>query len=204
MAIDNALFISDMDINSPADVDDVAEGAGQIRAVKAAIKRTFPMLQEGQGANAFARMPLGGIITYSGTQEELDKTPEWALCDGRTVNSRQTPNLVDKFVMGGGIDKIGLNGGSNTRNTASGLSVNGHALSEAEMPSHSHGIKDGGNYPITSSGGWSLRAVGADEGIQSSRRGGNQPHSHGLSGSDVDNRPAYYTLAYIMFVGYTI
>lgn len=199
MAIDNATYIGDMNINSPADIDDVAEGAGQIRAVKAALQRTFPMLGQGEAATTFGRTPLGGIIFYSGSQEALSAYPEWALCNGDNVNSIQTPNLTDKFIMGGGFDDIGKTGGSNERDPSAGLTVDGHALSISEMPSHDHTLPY--NAEGSGGGGGGPDRLGGTGAI-TNKNGGGAAHSHGLTGESVDNRPAYYTLAYIMFVGY--
>jgi microcystin-dependent protein len=44
----------------------------------------------------FGTIPLGGIIMWSGTIIPTG----WALCDGRTQNSRLTPDLRGRFIMG--------------------------------------------------------------------------------------------------------
>jgi len=44
----------------------------------------------------FGTVPLGGIIMWSGTIIPTG----WALCDGRTQNSRTTPDLRGRFIIG--------------------------------------------------------------------------------------------------------
>jgi microcystin-dependent protein len=48
-------------------------------------------------------MPTGSIIMWSGTSIPSG----WALCDG----SNGTPDLLDRFVMGGSISEVGTTGG---------------------------------------------------------------------------------------------
>ena len=69
--------------------------------------------------------PSGGIIMWSGSIATIPSG--WYLCDG----NNSTPNLTDRFVIHADADSGGTNdvddtGGSNT-------------ISEAELPSHSHG-----------------------------------------------------------------
>lgn len=46
-------------------------------------------------------VPIGGIIFWSGTsQQATTLEPSWALCDGRTVNNRTTPDLRGRFIVG--------------------------------------------------------------------------------------------------------
>tara|TARA_Y100001980_G_C14555660_1_gene344726 strand:+ start:3954 stop:5159 length:1206 start_codon:yes stop_codon:yes gene_type:complete len=41
---------------------------------------------------------VGTVLVYSGKIADIPKG--WALCDGRTIEGVQTPNLMDKFVIG--------------------------------------------------------------------------------------------------------
>ena len=111
----------------------------------------------------------------------------WAICDGKNG----TPDLRGRFVLmaqdtiplvnvppGATIHSIGQTGGKEK-----------HALTEAEMPAHSHttGLSWGGN-------GGNLRflqyGIGYNDGIQStSSKGGSNPH---------EIMPPYYTLIYLM------
>jgi len=57
---------------------------------------------------AAAPVPLGGIIMWSGTKENIPKG--WRLCDAETeVNGVRVPNLVNRFVIGG-IDDATIGG----------------------------------------------------------------------------------------------
>lgn len=67
----------------------------------------------------FVRVPKGGIIMFSGT----DIPAGWLLCDG----NNGTPNLRDKFVLGGSLSDIGEQGGSIYHShTASSTLAGGH------------------------------------------------------------------------------
>jgi len=113
-------------------------------------------------------IPVGGIIMWSGTTG-TSLPSNWKLCDGSTYNSITTPDLRGRFVLSsttptsanGG---IALAGGLSTRNVAATGGAETVALSEAQMPNHSHGVtattsgSDGGhshsvvstttNYPL--------------------------------------------------------
>ncbi len=49
--------------------------------------------------NSFGTVPLGGIMMWSGSSNDIPDG--YALCDGQTVNSFKTPDLSERFVMGG-------------------------------------------------------------------------------------------------------
>lgn len=158
-------------------------------------------------------MPSGAIIMWSG-----QTIPNgWRLCNG--LNG--TPNLVDKFIRGGIETSVGDEGGvDNNAHNHTGT-VAGHALSEDELPTHSHltvattgGITQyadlNSSNPIgeRSSGGGNSddRAYLAGteqkeaDGGKTSDVGSGQTHSHGLSidsSGYIDNKPPYYTLIFI-------
>ncbi|PMY29151.1 hypothetical protein C1Y35_31990, partial [Pseudomonas sp. GW456-L14] len=73
----------------------------------------------------------------------------WAICNGEGG----TPNLVDKFILGGTLDSLGgsnsvsLSGDKNNKVWAErtdsqtpdiNLSISGHKLTEDEIPTHNH------------------------------------------------------------------
>ncbi len=62
-------------------------------------KRTLAYYDETLGRWEFIRgVPTGAILMWSGSDADV---PEgFALCDGRVVNGRQTPNLVSSFIRG--------------------------------------------------------------------------------------------------------
>lgn len=171
-------------------------------------------------------VPVGGIILWSGSVASIPVN--YRLCDG----ANGTPNLVGKFIPGaGGVGAPytpGTSGGSDghahTMATDGahdhGLSIQGYAITEAEMPAHSHGngVSDdnvGGVMPYglkpSPLGGNMNNASGTrtTQGITETI-GGSQPHSHvinvpgngahGHTTTAVDHRPQFYALAYIMRV----
>jgi microcystin-dependent protein len=116
----------------------------------------------------------------------------WALCDGQSGR----PDLRGRFVVGYNpydtdYNAINKTGGEKT-----------HILSISEMPSHNHADLEGDD---TSHGGnsasidgtarWLVSALTTDTknakipNSKTGYTGGNQPH---------ENRPPYYTLAYII------
>lgn len=107
--------------------------------------------------------PVGGIIDYYGALDTSGKYPmtsdghinyNWHVCDG----TDGTPNLVGKTVIGASKATYGDEGGSDavtpsvTVNSATqSVSVNGHTLTTAQMPSHAHNIRAG--YPVDQAAG---------------------------------------------------
>ena len=142
-------------------------------------------LSVGGAISGNGTIPVGCIILWSGSQTNI---PEgWALCNGQTSNGRKTPDLRNRFVVGagsGGEYAVGATGGEKT-----------HALTEREMPSHSHSYsyraydlagswKNQGNfYAVDKGDNWKSASTAS--------AGGSQPH---------ENRPPYYALCYIMRV----
>lgn len=127
--------------------------------------------------------PAKIIVLWSGTISEIPDG--WALCDG----TKGTPDLRGRFV-------IGTNPNANKNNDLSIYemgSVGGAevvALSVDQIPNHSHPVS--GNVARWQEGGG--KGPGTDrwydgQPVTTGGVGGNQPH---------ENRPPYYTLAYIM------
>lgn len=146
-------------------------------------------------------VPKGTIALWRGGIAQQDLPPGWFLCDG----SNNTPNLVDRFVMGaGGGAAVDANGEADTHT---------HPISElsATFPTswvadHQHKMPSGWYMRKLSSG----RYVGIDTrspfhtDMQVQPAGG---HSHHVEvkippfQSGVNNggiRPRWYALAYIM------
>jgi microcystin-dependent protein len=148
-------------------------------------------------------VPSGGIIMWSGAIAAIPTG--WVLCDG----NNSTPDLRDRFIVGAGSTyAVDATGGSSTV-----------TLSEANLPSHSHGV---GNIATSSAGAHthnfsifdsaetftSLGTVGSfrsnsQTNFTTSSAGA---HTHTMtgntgstgSGTAHENKPPYYALAYIM------
>jgi baseplate structural protein gp10 len=143
----------------------------------------------GQGA-----IPKGGIIMWSGAP---DRVPAgWCLCDG----GAGTPDLRGRFIVGhdprdSDYQRIGNTGGEKR-----------HTLTVQEMPSHTHtGPTNKTEPPFRKVQGignsWGL-GWGSDVGEHNQGT-----HDHGFTtqatggGQAFENRPPYYTLAYILYKG---
>ena len=158
--------------------------------------------------------PVGGIIMWSGPTTSIPST--WALCDGRTVNGRTTPDITNRFIKAAATTAtIGTSGGPSISGTTSPT-----ALVQGNIPAHVHGGysdertdlvtvlggTNGSSYgnlvqhtgPSFTGGG----AAGGGPAPGNNLGGGANPsvgHTHSLSGAS-DVQPAWYALAFIMRV----
>jgi microcystin-dependent protein len=154
-------------------------------------------------------IPVGSIIMWSGSH--LNIPNNWRLCDG----TNGTPNLKGRFVVGydaddANYDAHGKTGGAKERVlTINNIPAHIHAVSieTSENGAHTHTIKAGNG----SAGG------GSDKGDNDGDSSYINPagaHTHTVDGNTaqaglvnpeaLDNRPPYYTLCFIMFVGYDV
>ena len=166
--------------------------------------------------SGFGTIPLGGIIMWSGTTVPAG----WALCDGSTVNSRATPDLRGRFVLGSGAGS-----GLTPRVTGNSGGEEYHTLAASEMPSHSHSV-DPPATSTSSNGDHShnaMRDISSGEagnvvrlGVSNYKGWGTVTDSAGSHTHAVDipafnsastggggahnNMPPYYVLAFIMRV----
>ena len=146
-------------------------------------------------------MPKGAIIMWSGTVNESDAAFPYGfrLCDGRTIAGYGTiPDLRSRFIAGydpritDGIatdyNEVGNTGGEDR-----------HSLTVDEMPSHRHSIT---GEIMQKEGSSTKKVVALDAGGDSNL--GNRTYSDKIGytggGEAFDNRPPYYTLAFIIKV----
>lgn len=153
-------------------------------------------------------VPLGGIIMWSGTINDISGLTGWRLCDGSQITgsdvtnspylNQNTPDLRNRFIVGAGTDTQNLwgfntdtgaetfsNGQTSVNVGATGGSV-AHQLTIAELAAHTH----------TQNGDYASNGGGTDAG-----GGSNNPATGSTGGDDYhENRPPYYALAFIMRV----
>lgn len=156
---------------------------------------------------AATQLPRGIITMWSGATNAVPSG--WALCDG----NNGTPNLKDRFIVGAGQSYgVGNTGGNITQTPSvwtnaagTGIQVAGTAITEAQMPWHTHSGSVGSDASIqvqdsiqsSSAGewladdsfgsiGWSpspirkpLKEFSASLSINGT--GGSQPHYHGVT-----------------------
>ena len=156
--------------------------------------------------------PIGGIIMWNGTiAEAIALQPGWALCDGRSVNGRVTPDLRNRFIIGSSVDSGGI---SQTTVTGAVSKTGGnkdaivvshtHGGSATAVGDHAHGYAAANvvsTIPSVQTIAALSSAVIQNNNLTTGNAGG---HSHGLTidaagGSGTDaNLPPYYALAFIM------
>lgn len=143
-------------------------------------------------------IPTGLISMWSGLISAIPNG--WALCDG----NNGTPNLKDRFIMGATTDlDIGETGGENSvKLTINEMPSHNHSGSAVSSGSHTHRYTVGTGHssydesidpfahpPTESQSGIIASAGSHTHTISIGNKGSGQPH---------ENRPAYYTLAFIM------
>ena len=165
---------------------------------------------------------IGQIIMWYGA---LTGIPDrWALCDGSTVNDVVTPDLRDKFIRAaGGADQPGDTGGADSvtsslagAHTHPGSTAAGTALTPAQLPDLSNNIRVQMDASSQSDSHTETDRVARGRGGASTAETApmtttglnGQAHTHalsvtsdGLHGHTVATVPAYYALAYIIYVG---
>jgi microcystin-dependent protein len=150
-------------------------------------------------------LPVGIVAMWSGAAANIPS--RWVLCDGQN----NTPDLRSKFIVGYDptdpqYNEVGKQGGAETV----GLTID-------NLPAHSHTVNDPGH---NHTDGVYNRLLRYDNGANSGaehdtstgepdiiNQGQIQNNTTGITlgntGSDVphENRPPYYTLAFIMYTG---
>lgn len=99
----------------------------------------------------------------------------WAICDG----GNGTPNLIDKYIKAS--TEAGLEGGNENNEVT---------LTIDQMPAHSHTV----DIPESDTGTQAVTQSVARASVTTGETGGGQP---------VNIEPQYYTLIFIMYIGYS-
>lgn len=150
-------------------------------------------------ASGFSGMgaPEGLIVLWYGS---VNNIPEgWALCNG----SNGTRDLRNRFVVGAGNDyAVGESGGSAIFSATGDIITDGHSLTIAEIPSHSHSYEDEyGKGNIADGTAVSSRAGATTTTSRTTEETGEgDPHDHGSKEITADAKtslPPYYALCYI-------
>lgn len=127
---------------------------------------------EGSSETYLVKAPVGTIVVWSGLAEAIPKG--WSICNGENG----TPDLRDRFVLGGGGTRaVGETGGEEE-----------HTLTVDERPRHNHSMEtyaSGGNR-----GGTSFTNSGNVNQAQYTGNAGR--------GDAHNNMPPFYVLVYIM------
>lgn len=210
MGLETATYINGLVPTNPDGTDIKSQGDDHFRLIKSVLKNSFPNIT---GAVTATQDDInktavvgnfcfpGMIVMWSGSVGSIPSG--WKLCNGvGTISTGSAvPDLRARFIFGtdgttGGA--VGTIGGTN--NLVINGSTLGHALTIAEMPSHTHEL-------LTND------SVGADFGSNpdaifntptfpvgfTQPTGGNQSHSHGISITvPFGNMPAFMSLAYLI------
>jgi microcystin-dependent protein len=142
-------------------------------------------------------LPKGAIMLWAGTLASIPAG--WQLCDG----TNGTPDLRDRFVLGVSTgENPGATGGSHFYSlTIDQLPRHNHAISASS--SHNHTLQiliQGHSFWYDSGYNWVSRAATTSSTLYTSYAGS---HDHGGEtgltggGAQIDNRPAFYKLAFI-------
>lgn len=151
MSIESALYIQELNASNPPSTDPVGQAAAHLRLIKSVLQNTFPNLNHAAGV-----VPTGGIIFWSALQGSIPSG--WGTCDGSVyarldgTGNITTPDLRDKFIaIAGVLRPVDTTGG--TESVTPALTIAGHALTVAELPSHNHTVTDAGHtHAITDPG----------------------------------------------------
>lgn len=181
----------------------IRDNEGNILQDNCIIELTTNVIQEGTSINKDlfddVGFHYGMILMWSGS---IDTIPSgWHLCDG----TNGTPDLRDRFIVGAGNGYIvGASGGSNSVVlNVNQLPSHTHTVTMNNAGTHNHRVE---NVPKKVSDGTngSWRVAGVSNSTTDYTTTNNGDHTHSITiantgaGGGHENRPPYYSLAYIM------
>lgn len=231
MAIENAPYVAGLNPAIPANTSPRGEGAAEIRAVKTALKNTFPNVDKPINANADkinqifdnpSQVPIGLVAIWF-----EDTLPEgWVECDGAIYNGYQTTDMRGYFPRGKiATDVTGSTGGNDHPDLTEVIQVDGHALARNELPNVGIEYKDryfveekdklnreGAHNTTPNTSGNTVGSGDTDADNDTflyvddttSPLGDGNAHKHTLSvpqNKQFDNRPAFINVRFICYVG---
>ena len=163
-------------------------------------------------------VPQGVIVMWSGYNENIPTG--WALCDGRTVNGVQTPDLRGKFIYAAEMNRKGELGvmtdeeGWHTGEPSVSTYRTSLTITDKDLPQHIHPLTTNPTYkvPATNKGiedikstgngacAWSNNYSGSDFEMITATKVNTGCGSTSKTFSISIPKPSFYTLAFIMKV----
>ncbi|WOR80500.1 tail fiber protein [Pseudomonas phage PSP30] len=194
MGLEVATYIDQLVPTNPTGSDLKSFGDDHIRLIKSAIKNTFPSINQAvtvtaaqlnSVADTTQYVKPGMVIMWAGTLAQIPAG--WKLCNGvgTTSNGIPVPNLIGAFPWGidGTSQTVGTRGG-NANIVWEGL-TEGHALTLAQIPAHTHTWRTRGATTLTGSAGDSGALTGgsgnaANTNLETGSAGQGQAHTHAV------------------------
>jgi len=202
MSLEAATYVNQLVVSNPDGADPKGQGDDHLRLIKNTLKNTFPNLnaavtvtpaEMNSLAGGLLQVKTGMILLWSGSVATIPTG--WVLCNG----SAGTPDLRDRFVVGAGNTyAVGATGGATQH--GHGITVEGTALTIAQLPPHNHPTLNAGGAFLTNGSGSGNTGLGSNIGSTpaTGTTGSGQTHTHGASAALSDSRPPYLALCYIM------
>lgn len=151
--------------------------------------------------NGMGAVPKGAILMWSGEIKDIPKG--WHLANGEEVNGTKTPDLRGRFIVaegnnGASVYSVGSKGGSDfAKLTLDNLPSHDHG--PAGEHQHRLGMRRG---TLAGDGDYPLSGFNANGGAATtSDAAGEHTHKAVGGGKPFDNRPSWYALAFIIYVG---
>ncbi len=189
-AVGGRLTSSGLGVSGNAEISGNATFAGAT-AVQGNLGVSGRILGPGSRA-AYGTAPVGAIVLWKGNSGQIPDG--WKLCDG----ANGTPDLRDRFVVGaGGSYSVGNRGGQA-----------GYSITVDQLPSHYHYYAGDDHLDQVKAGSTGYSAANNIQETTGGYDAVSDPSGNGRiyrtsstgSGQDIDNRPPYYALCYIMRV----